>query len=109
MQPITIGRFEGDETAQGVIRPKDDSWQLVIDAQGYPRLYVRVKLEQTTPTDPATGMVSVEEFFNPELELTIPVLMQSTFGGELTEAEQNEAYQAFLAKRETDPRPCPRD
>ncbi len=44
MQNIIIGRFESDPEAQGVIRPEDGSWQLVLDKDGIPHLYVRANL-----------------------------------------------------------------
>lgn len=108
MQPITVGRFEDDLKAQGVIRPADDTWQLVIDAEGFPHLYVRCKLEQDTPEDPASGMVCVEDFFHPEMGLTIPDLMRSTFGGKLSPEEEDAAHAEYLAKMEATGRPCPR-
>lgn len=42
MQNITIGRYPEDPQAQGVIKPEDGRWQLVLDREGYPHLYVQI-------------------------------------------------------------------
>lgn len=42
MQNITIGRYPEDPQAQGAIKPEDGRWQLVLDREGYPHLYVQI-------------------------------------------------------------------
>jgi len=108
MTSISIGRYENDPQAQGVIRPADDSWQLVLDKDGFPHLYIRCKLEQDSPEDPASGMVCVEDFFHPGMDVTIPDLMKSTFGGKLSPEEEEEAHQEYLKRKEKTGIPCPR-
>lgn len=108
MQEITIGRFDDDPKAQGVIRPKDDSWQLVIDAEGYPHLYIRCPLEQEHPDDPASGFLCVEDMFHPEMGIDIPTLMKSSFGGKPTPEEEDAAHAEYLEMMEKTKRPCPR-
>lgn len=107
MQPITIGRFADDPTAQGVIRPADDSWQLVVDKDGFPHLYIRCPLEQESPDDPPSGMLCVEDLFPSGMD-DIPTLMQSTFGGKCTPEEEEQAHAEHIAKITASGRPCPR-
>jgi len=107
MQDITVGRFDADPTAQGVIRPKDDSWQLVIDAEGYPRLYIRCNLEQESPDDPTSGFLCIEDLLPPEFG-GIPDIMKSSFGGKLTVEEQDDAHSEYMQRVEETKRPCPR-
>lgn len=107
MQDITIGRFDKDPEAQGVIRPKDGSWQLVIDKEGYPHLYIRCALEKEAPEDPDSGLLCVEDMLAPE-GTTIPDLMKSVFGGKLSPEEEAEAHAAYLKSREASGIPCPR-
>lgn len=100
MQNITIGRYEADPEAQGVIKPEDGRWQLVIDKDGYPHLYVQVKA-----TDKDTGMLAIEDMLIEKL--TIRDLMDGgEFGGELSPEEEAE----YLASDEWKTRniPCPR-
>jgi hypothetical protein len=103
MYNISIGRLTEDPTAQGVIRPEDGSWQLVIDKEGYPHLYVRVKCDEGH-----TGMLCIEDMMIGEGEVTIPDLMQSTFGGDLTGEEEAEAFKEHMERIARTKRPCPR-
>lgn len=100
MQDITIGRFDKDPEAQGVIRPKDGSWQLVIDKDGYPHLYIRCGLEG----HPSGGLLCLEDMTVDGV--TIPELMKSTFGGQLSPEEEAKAIEEHLAR--VGDRPCPR-
>lgn len=105
MYDIKIGRFDEDPSCQGVIRPADDSWQLVIDGEGFPRLYVRAKLEDPEPGEPKTGFIPVEVFMTD----SIPDIMRSAFGGKLTPEEEAEAHAQIEAEREAGRLPpCPR-
>ncbi len=103
MYSIKVGRFEQDPTAQGVVRPEDDSWQLVVDKDGYPHLYIRVKSEEGE-----TGLLCIEDMLIGDGNLTIPDLMKGTFGGQLPPAEEEAAHQDFLARKERTGIPCPR-
>lgn len=100
---IKVTRFKDDPTAQGVIRPADDSWQLVIDKDGYPHLYVRVKDETGH-----TGMLCIEDMMIGEGEVTIPELMQSVFGEPVTGEEEASAYREHMERIARTNRPCPR-
>lgn len=106
MQDITVGRYDKDPQAQGVIRPKDDSWQLVIDRDGYPHLYVRIKLADMAPGEPQTGWFCVEDMLIDKM--TIPDIMKGEFGGKLTPEEEAAAHAEFLADKERTGIPCPR-
>lgn len=107
VQNITIGRYDKDPEAQGIIKPEDGRWQLVLDKDGYPHLYVQVKIEgdngETFP-----GMFAIEDML-PE-KLTVRDLMDGgAFGGKLSPEEEEEAYQEYLKDREARKIPCPRD
>jgi hypothetical protein len=106
MQSISIGRFEGDPQAQGVIRPEDNSWQLVLDKDGFPHLYIRCKLEDDGTGKPGVGMLCLEDMLHDNT--TIPDLMKSTFGGKLSEAEEAKAHEEYLVRKEATGIPCPR-
>lgn len=106
MQNITIGRFESDPEAQGVIRPGDDSWQLVIDKEGYPHLFVRVKIEQEGE-EPTTGMFLLEHLLPDKLTVK-SIMSEGSFGGALAPEEEEEAWQEYLQDKEERGLPCPR-
>jgi hypothetical protein len=103
MYNITIGRFEQDPSAQGVIRPADESWQLVIDKDGFPHLYIQVKDEEGQ-----TGMLCIEDMLIGDGEVTIPDLMKGHFGGKLSPEEEEAAHQEYMARKERTGIPCPR-
>lgn len=106
MYNITVGRFDQDPSAQGVVRPEDGSWQLVVDKNGFPHLYVRCQLEDDGTGKAGAGMLCIEDLF--EDDLTIPDIMKSTFGGKLSEDEERTAFQAYSARKERTGIPCPR-
>ncbi len=99
---ITIARYDADPTALGVIRPADDSWQLVIDKDGYPVFYFRVKVE-----DGVTGMMCVDDMLHPDME-GVRGLMQGTFGEPCEGAEADKCFEEFQQRIGTANRPCPR-
>lgn len=107
MQNITIGRYDRDPEAQGVIMPADGSWQLVLDKDGFPHLYIRCQLEVEKEGDPTSGLLCLEDMLAPP-GTTIPDLMKSKFGGFLSEDEEAEAHKEFLARKEATGIPCPR-
>jgi hypothetical protein len=101
MYNITIGRLADDPEAQGVIRPADDSWQLVIDKEGIPHLWVRTKSAE------GDGMIAVDLFLVEDV--TVKALMLSEFGGELTDpAEIAEAEQTWAAEKDRHGLPEPK-
>lgn len=107
MQNITIGRYEEDPQAQGVIRPEDGRWQLVIDKEGYPHLYVQVQIENDDGEGTHPGMLAIEDMLHDKM--TIKDLMDGgVFGGKLSPEEEEEAFQEYLQDREERKIPCPR-
>jgi hypothetical protein len=101
MYNITVGRLAEHPEAQGVIKPADDSWQLVIDKGGFPHLWVRVKTE-----DGKTGYVPTEMFMQDGMG--IKDIMLSTFGGEVLEGpELEEAEKDWAHTKEQLGIPCP--
>lgn len=76
MQRITIGRLKEDPEVQGVVRPEDNSWQLVIDKEGFPHLWVRTNVE-LEKGKMGQGMMDIDDVL-PE-GMTIKELMQSSF------------------------------
>lgn len=103
MQNITIGRFDKDPQAQGCIRPENGSWQLVLDKDGFPHLWIQVTLEEDGK--PIKGMLCLEDLLPPEQSV------QTLMGGggvfEVpTQEEQDKAYAEYCnTEREI---PCPR-
>lgn len=104
MYNIKIGRFVEDPTVQGVVEPEDRSWQLVIDKDGYPHLYVAVKLEDEPGVE--TGFFCVEDLLPDDCK--IKDLMQGSFGGKLPPEEEQAAYEEWIASKEKTAIPCPR-
>ncbi len=106
MQDITIGRFKDDPEAQGVIRPQDGRWQLVLDKDGYPHLYVQCNIKG--PDGELTkGLLNVEDMLIEQL--TIRDLMDGgEFGGELSPEEEEQAYAEMIERKEKHGIPCPR-
>lgn len=105
MQPITVGRLESDPEAQGVIRPADNRWQLVIDKDGYPHLYVEVKFREGGEL--ITGMFAVEDMLIEQM--TVRDLMDGgEFGEPLKPEEEAGAAEWYEKFREGRPIPCPR-
>lgn len=99
---ITVGRLPEDPEAQGVIRPADDSWQLVIDKEGFPHLWLRVKGE-----DGETGMIALDQFLQDDC--SVKAIMLSTFGGGLTdESAIAEAEAYWKSAKDKLGLPCPK-
>jgi hypothetical protein len=105
MEDIIVGRYDRDPEAQGVIRPKSGRWQLVIDKEGYPHLFVESNLENKDGTT-SKGMICLEDLLPPEM--CVKDLMNSSFGGELSPEEELEAQKEFEASRRATGIPCPR-
>jgi hypothetical protein len=106
MQNITIGRYDNDPEAQGCIKPEDGRWQLVIDKDGYPHLYVESTLEEDDGTK-VKGMFLVEDML-PE-GMTVRDLMDGgCFGGKLSPEEEAEAQLEYEKSRAVSGIPCPR-
>lgn len=109
MYNITVGRFADDPAAQGVVRPADDSWQLVVDKDGLPHLYLRVRLDadaQEVTGGSATGWLCLEDLLPDDCK--VRDLVAGDFGGRLPPDEEAAAHAEYLASREKSPIPCPR-
>jgi hypothetical protein len=101
---IQIKRYENDSQLLGYVEPDDKRWQLVIDKEGYPHLWIRVKAaseEETGTGNPLHGYLSIEDLL--PKELTIPDLMEGVFGEPVTEEQAAEFMETFEPKS-----PCPR-
>lgn len=104
MKNIQIKRYDNDPTLRGYIEPDDKKWQLVIDKEGYPHLWIRVQAasaEETGTGKPLAGYLSIEDMLPPEL--SIRDLMEGTFGEPVSEEQAEE----FMANHEPKS-PCPR-
>lgn len=101
LKNVQIKRYENDPTLQGYIEPDDKKWQLVIDKDGYPHLYIRVRLEVENEGDPQDGLMNIEDLLPPEL--AIRDLMEGSFGGQLSEEDAAEFMESFEPRA-----PCPR-
>jgi len=105
MENITIGRFDKDPDAQGVIRPESGRWQLVLDKDGYPHLYIQVNIECEGHT--GKGLLCIDDMLHGKA--TIRDLMDGgEFFGVLSPEEAEAAYQEYLDARKANPIPCPR-
>lgn len=104
MYNVTIGRFSDDPQAQGVIQPEDKSWQLVIDKDGYPHLYIEVNIEDAP--EGKKGLLCIEDML--PKDCTIRDLMQGSFGGQLPPEEERAAFDEWMASKEQTQIPCPR-
>jgi hypothetical protein len=109
MPAITVGRYDEDPTALGVVRADDGSWQVVIDKDGFPVFYFRVQAEPLTEGGPPTaGWMCVDDMLPPEME-GVKGLMQGVFGQPCPEGpEADAAFEEFQQRIEAAGRPCPR-
>jgi len=105
LQDIKISRFDEDPQAQGVIRPEDGRWQLVIDKDGYPHLYVQVNIDEDGKK--VKGMFCLDYMLPPELSIR-DIMDGGEFGGKLPPEEEAQAYEEFLVNQEARQIPCPR-
>jgi len=108
MQSISIGRFDKDPQAQGVIKPEDGRWQLVLDKDGYPHLYVQVQIENDNGEGTTPGMFCLDDML--PKEVTVRDLMDGgAFGGKLSPEEEEAAHAEYVKDcEEGDRPPCPR-
>ena len=104
MQNIHVSRNIGAKS--GHITPEDRSWQLAIDDDGIPHLWVRVSYDDADGQI-RHGMVALDDFL--EKETTVKGLMTDCiFGGHLSEEEEAAAYEEYKAQCAAGKRPpCP--
>ena len=103
---VAISRYEDDPQAQGVIKPDTGRWQLVIDKDGYPHLYVQVNVEDDEGQI-VKGMLCLDDML-PE-GMTIRELMDGgAFGGKLSPEDEKAALEEYRRDREQRNIPCPR-
>lgn len=106
MQSITIGRYDSDPEAQGVIKPEDGRWQLVIDKDGFPHLYVEVDVEDDDG-QVVKGMFNIDDMLHGFT--TVREIMEGgTFGGKLSPEDEAEAFAEFQERKAKHAIPCPR-
>ncbi len=103
---ISVSRYEEDPQAQGVIKPGHDRWQLVIDKDGYPHLYVQVNVEDDDG-QPAKGLLCLDDML-PEGMSIADLMDGGVFGGKLTPEEEKAAQAEYVKSREGGRIPCPR-
>lgn len=103
MPAVTVGRYEDDPTALGVVRAEDGSWQVVIDKDGFPVFYFRVQAEGEV-----TGMMCVDDMLHPDFE-GVKGLMQGIFGEPCSDGPETDAFhEEHQARIVAAGRPCPR-
>lgn len=106
MQNISIGRFDTDPEAQGVVKPADGRWQLVVDKDGYPHLYIQCNVKDDTG-QPTKGMFLIEELL-PD-GLSIRELMEGgEFEGGLAPEEEQAALDEWVERKARLGIPCPK-
>ena len=103
MPAVTVGRYDDDPTALGVVRSEDGRWQVVIDKDGYPVFYFQVQAEGGV-----TGWMCVDDMLHPDHE-GVKGLMQGVFGEPCEDGPEAAAFHAeHQARIEAAARPCPR-
>ena len=107
MQSITIGRFDKDPEAQGVIKPEDGRWQLVLDKDGYPHLYLQVKIAGGGGEEQTTGMLCLDDMLIEQMSIK-DIMDGGEFGGKLPPKEEAAAFEEYQKDREVRQIPCPR-
>lgn len=106
MQNIVIGRYEQDPEAQGVIKPADGRWQLVIDKDGYPHLYVECNIRDNDGTL-IKGMFLIEDMLPPDLGIR-DLMDGGEFDGRPSPEDEQRAYEEWLERKERLGIPCPK-
>lgn len=107
MSNITIGRFDQDPEAQGVIKPADGRWQLVLDKDGYPHLYIECHFKDDDGKR-VTGLFPIEEMLPEGVSIRDMMDGEGEFGDKLPPEQEQEAYEAWLARKKETGLPCPK-
>lgn len=97
MESIKIRRFTGDPHGrQGSIEPESGKWQLVLDEDGGPHLFVRVWMADDKGAK-VEGWLCIDDLLDEDLE---PAgMIDGEFGGELTPEEAEEAHKELMERR----------
>ncbi len=103
---ISIGRYEDDPQAQGIVKPADGRWQLIIDKDGYPHLYVQVNVELDDGTM-SKNMLALDYMLIDKMSIK-DLMDGGNFFGKLSPEEEAEAYAEHVADCEARSIPCPR-
>lgn len=76
MQNISVTRFASHPRGyQGVLRPEDGRWQLILDAEGIPHLFVRVFV------DDQPGWLNIEDLLPSHNETGVPLMISDLIDG----------------------------
>jgi hypothetical protein len=103
---IAITRYEEDPQAQGVVRPDTDRWQLVIDKDGYPHLYVQVNVEDDDGKA-VKGLLCLDDMLPDGLSIK-GLMDEGSFGGKLSVEDETAAVAEYQSDRQIRGIPCPR-
>ena len=103
MEKILIDRYEDDPEALGCVRAESGRWEVIVDKENVPHLYVETNVE-ADDGEVIKGMFCVEDML--PKDWTIKDIMLSTFGGKLSPEEEAEAIAEFKASREKTGIPC---
>jgi len=107
MQNITIGRYEADPEAQGVVKSEDERWQVVVDKDGFPHFYVQVNIRDDDGKL-VKGLFNLDDILGPNLNSVRELMEEGEFGGSLTPEEEEEAHKEWLERKAKLGIPCPR-
>lgn len=102
---VSITRYEDDPSAQGVLKPDHGRWQLVVDKDGYPHLYVQVNVEGEGET--VKGMLCLDDMLPDGMSIR-DLMDGGAFGGKLSPEEEAEALAEYQKGRQEKGIPCPR-
>ena len=103
MQNSSVRRYTDHPVKhQGAVVPEDGRWQLVLDEQGVPHLFLRVFVEPGVP-----GWLALDDLLSSNTTtgeaLTVADLIDGEAGDELPPEELEAAYEEYLAR----PHTCP--
>lgn len=103
MTNISVRRYTNHPAKhQGSVHPEDGRWQLVLDEQGVPHLFLRVQVEPGVP-----GWLALDDLLPVNQKtgeaLTVADLIDGEAGDELPPEELEAAYEEYQAR----PHICP--
>lgn len=105
MEKVLIERYEDDPEALGRVYAESGRWELIIDRENVPHLYVQTNVE-LDDGEVINGMFCIEDML-PE-DFSIQDIMQSTFGGKCSPEDEAAAVAEWNERHTASGIPCPR-
>lgn len=105
MEKVLIERYDDDPEALGRVYAESGRWELIIDKENVPHLYVQCNVE-ADDGEVVKGMLCIDDMLPGDMSLQD--IMQSTFGGKLSPEEEAEAAKEWNERHSEAGIPCPR-